>query len=186
MFTLKSTVGAIIADVVKSLHTATSATGVVVRGAVALAMRPDADAADACSKLMQAVRDAGLAGNGYESNIRRVFRAHPDDLRAIWDTQEVIGVWPAFTTLFRGYPEAFLAKSSGQGSGKRTKKENAEPDTLPVVDSIGAYLDFSRRMAAKINTIGLHADDAAKAAEHVLALVAILTTAKTAADRLAK
>lgn len=124
---------------------------------------------------------------GYASNPR--VTATDDTL-----TQYASGIlkWSkAGKTPKRPTMSAFMGSVPGAKSTRGRPKSKgpskpAEPDTLPAIDSIGSYLDFMRRMAAKINTIGLTAEDVGKISEPMLHCIALLDAAKKAGDKLAK
>jgi hypothetical protein len=189
-FTKNSPVSAIVNAVVSAIHAANSASGTIARGAVALAMLPDAEASKACGMLMAGVREAGLTGAGYDSNIRRIFRAAPSDLDAVWEACEAMPQWPSMQWLFREFPEAFPTK--GDGRGKRAAPAtNSGAAADPVIDgsvpgTLRAFIDTLTGMNAKINTIGLTAADVEKAREPMLQCIAVLQAAKTAQDAKAK
>jgi hypothetical protein len=184
-FNLKSPVRTIVANVVQAIDASTSAGGTIARGAVALALRPDAEASEALKTLTAAVRDAGLTGAGYASNIKRVFRAHPDDLHAVWMACEAMPQWPSMHTLFRDYPEAFPTKGDGRGArAKATKPDTAAPSEGPMVpSSLADVLLVARGISAKISTLGMSAADTEKARDPLMQFIAVVEAAKKAAEK---
>lgn len=187
-FTKTSPVSVIVGAVVQAIGAANSASGTIARGAVALAMLPDAEASKACGELMAGVREAGLIGAGYDSNIRRVFRAAPADLDAVWEACEAMPQWPSMQWLFREFPEAFPTK--GDGRGKRAKSAtNSGTATDPVADApmvpgtLRGVLDVLRGINATILKMGMTAEDTEKVRDRLSECCALIDTSIKAATK---
>lgn len=128
-----------IREAVKAALADTSASARVCRATVALAYNLTREATtqeaamDAAKPVLDAIHKAGLKGAGYDSNIRRVFRACHADLVAVWDTLESTQ-WVSFQQMFRrpdtgpAFPasETKGGRPAGKGAGKSTKPKAEE------------------------------------------------------------